>query len=387
MPQSSVLPTILWVGGFCVVLGLLVIGLTMRGRKFVEPPSEATDAKFNIKVEPFPSPWDSDVNAQKPVNGNILGRKRSGPDAWIAVAAQDWVDRQPRAGEMDDLMRGRLRGGFGTLEMETVEGETWAGQPAQTVRFTGNLDDVQVRGEAYAMSFKGIGYVFVAWAADANWQEIRAEATGLREKIKPASYRDKWEPKRTNSEVHSVEGASYQVEDIDGAWVRAKPLEEGRPPKKSDYIIDNVKDLDRAARAATMAFRATYRIREGGDSQRRGAEAEALVVELPAGGDPLETAKAHVIERIKKDYAGTVPDIKLEPITRSPSGVALPTGGPAIGRFLFKDPLDRDNKVMYVIAAISVGGKTVAVEAHTLEKTASYVDEWMIHLAGSLKAK
>ena len=116
-------------------------------------------------------------------------------------------------------------------------------------------------------------------------------------------------------------------------------------------------------------------------------KALALVVELPAGGDPLEAAKAHVIEHIKKDYADTVPDIKLEPMTRSPSGMALPTGGPAIGRFLFKAPGDRENKVMYVIAAISVGGKTVAVEAHTLERTASYVDEWMVHLAGSLKAK
>ena len=65
MPQSNVMSTVLWVGGFCVVLALMVIGLTMRRRTRVDSPSEATDAKFNIKVEPFPLPWDTDVNAQK----------------------------------------------------------------------------------------------------------------------------------------------------------------------------------------------------------------------------------------------------------------------------------------------------------------------------------
>jgi hypothetical protein len=34
-----------------------------------------------------------------------------------------------------------------------------------------------------------------------------------------------------------------------------------------------------------------------------------------------------------------------------------------------------------------VGDKVVAVEAHVPERHASYVEEWMVHLAGSLKAK
>lgn len=381
-PQSSVLPTILWVGGFCIVLALLIIGLTMRGRTLTDPTPEAIDSKFNIKVEPFPQPWDSDVNAQKPVNGNILGRKRSGPEAWAAVAAQDWVDRQPRQGELDELMRGRLKAGFATLEIEPLDGETWAGHQALAVRFTGNLDDVQMRGEAYAISYKGIGYVYFAWAPEPNWQEVRTEAAGLREKIKPAGYREKWVEKRANSVTH--DGGSYQVEDTDGAWVRAKPEDEWRKEDKLKYPIDNVKDIDPAA---TMAFIAQYRIREQGDSKRHAAEAKALVVELPGGGDPLEAAKSHVIERIKRDFAGNPPAISLEAMNRSPSGISLPSGGAATGRFLFKNPLDRQEKVMYIISAISVGGKTIAVETHCQEKDGSYVEEWMLHLASSLKAK
>ena len=42
---------------------------------------------------------------------------------------------------------------------------------------------------------------------------------------------------------------------------------------------------------------------------------------------------------------------------------------------------------MWVISALRVGNKTVAVESHVPERFASYVDEWMVHFAGSLKAR
>jgi hypothetical protein len=385
--DGGVLTTVLWVGGFCIVLALLVIGLTMRGRNPGGSSTDAIDAKFNIKVEPFPAPWENDVGAQKAVEANVLGRKRTNPDGWVAVAAQDFVDREPRSAELAAMMRRSLVGenGLRTPFFEDFEGDKWAGQPALGLRFAGDLNEMQVRGEAYAIGFKGIGYVFFAWAAEGDWEGLRGELIGLRDKIKPANLRDKWVEKRATVQVHTVDGAGYQVEDVDGVWVRGKPAEEGKPTKKTDYIVDDVKDIDPAV---TMAFRARYQRREGGDSLRRPAEALAEVVELPGGGDPLEAAKAHVIERIKKDFVGgSAPEIKLEPMTRSPSGTPLPAAGPSMGRFLFRNPLDRDNRIVYVLSAISIGGKTVAVEARVNETDASFVDEWMIHLAGSLKAR
>jgi hypothetical protein len=283
------------------------------------------------------------------------------------------------------MMRARLRQGIATLETQPVEGETWAGQPALAVRFTGSLDDEHVRGEAYAMGYKGVGYVFFAWATDANWAGLRDELVALREKVRPANFRDKWTPKRANTETYPSDDGTYQVEDMDGVWLKGK-LADQWGPKEKKYVLepDDLKALDPKA---VMAFRAEYLIRERGDAKRHSAQAEALVVEFDKGGDPLEAAKAHVIERIKRDYAGMAPDVKLEPMGRSPSGAALPTGGPAIARLLFKDPYDRDNKEVWVISALPVGGKTVAVEAHVPEKYASYVDEWMVHFAASLKAR
>jgi hypothetical protein len=361
----------------------------MKGRQPDFVPSQASDQKFNIKVDPFPNEWLDDPSAAKPVDANIFGKKRSGPEGYVAVVAQefgDHGDRQPRAGELNELMRSRMgrEEGFKNRTFEDLEGEKWSGQPALAVRFTADLNDAAVRGEAFAISYKGIGYVFYIWASETDWGSIRGEVANLRERVKLGEYREKWVEKRASTEVFTVEGAAYQVEDIDGAWLRGKPEDQWKPKEKK-YVLDNVKEIDPNA---TMAFQAEYRIRERGDTHRKSAEAKAIVVELPSGGDPIDAAKAHAMERIKKDFAGgNVPDIKLEPMTKSPAGVALPAGGPAIVRLQFRNPLDKDDRWMHVISAISLGGKTIALEARCPEGDASYVEEWMVHLAGSLKAK
>jgi hypothetical protein len=386
MPKGGgILRTILAVVAFTVVLIAILYAITMRGQHFrVDTSSVVSNETFNLKVEPFPSGWAENLEARKPFAVNILGRKRGSPEGFVAIAARDWTDRSPRPAELDAEMQRPLREALGTPFFQPIEGEKWAGQSASAMQFAGNLNDAQVRGEAYAMSYKGIGYVFYAWAPDATWEGQRAELVALREKVTPASFREKWVEKRSSIVVHAPDGAGYQVEDADGAWVRGKPAEEWAEKEKVKYVVDDVKQLDPAA---TLALMARYQLKSAGDAKRQPADATALIVELDKGGSPLETAKAHVIERIKRDFADSPPEVTLEPITKSPSGVALPTNGPAIARLRFRNPQDRDQPEMWVISAISVGGKTVAVEIKTREKDASYVDEWMVHLAGSLRAK
>lgn len=377
---NLVLTTILSVGGFVIVLIAIIAVLTVGGKPKSISTQEATDRDFNLRVEAFPAGWDDDPNTLRPVNANIFGRKRLDPEGYVALAAEKWDEREPRSGELDEMMKTRLRGAFRSVEMEPIEGATWSGHTANAVRFTGNLDDTQVRGEAHVISYKGIGYVFIAWAPESSWQAVQAEAASLREKVKTAEFREKWVAKRSNVQVHTVEGGAYQVEDLDGAWTRGRPDDENNPAKKTDFIVDDLKGIDPAA---TMIFRARYKEKKNGVTH----ESTALVLEIPGGGDPLEAAKANTIERIKRDFAGNVPDVKLEVMTKSPSGIALPTDGPAMARLIFRNPQDKEDRVMHVISAISVGGKTIAVAAHCQEVDATYLEEWMIRLAGSLKAK
>lgn len=386
VPRSNVWPTVIAVGAFGVILVAVLIGLNMRGQNRGGGTVNSTDERLNLKVDPFPAGWEEDPGVRKPMDANVLGRKRANPDGFVAVVGKDWGAVEPRASELDELMRSRLRQGVATLEVQPVDGEKWAGHDALGVKFTGSIDDEQVRGEAYAMGYRGVGYVFFAWAAEAAWAGLRDELVGLREKVRPANFRDRWAPKRANTVTYPSDDGSYQVEDVDGVWLRGKPADQWGP-KEMKFVVepDDLRGMDPKA---VMAFRAEHEIRERGDAKRHAAGATALVVELDAGGDPLAAAQAHVVERIKKNFAtGMVPDFKLEPMARSPSGTPLPTGGPAVARLLFKNPLDKDDRDVWVIAAIRVGNKTVAVECDTKEKYASYVDEWMVHFAGSLKTR
>jgi hypothetical protein len=315
------------------------------------------------------------------VDANVLVIKRANPDGWVAVAARDWGDREPRAAEVYEFQHARLRA-FRALEAETIDGATWSDYPAQALRFAATLDDAPVRGESYAFSYKGVGYVFYAWAAEAEWDRLRDELVGLRERVRPAGFRDRWTPKQASVRVY--EGEGYQVEDPDEVWVQARPAEEGRQSTKTDYVINDVTSIDPAAR---MAFRARYQIRDRGDALRLSPEADALVVELEGKGSPLELATAHVVKRSKRAFAGEPPDFTLEAMPKSPSGIQLPTGGPAIGRFRLKNPAATGDEELWIVSAIPVGDKVVAVEARVPERYASYVEEWMVHLAGSLKAK
>jgi hypothetical protein len=167
--------------------------------------------------------------------------------------------------------------------------------------------------------------------------------------------------------------------------VLRKPAEDGKRPASPDHVLDDPKAIDPAA---VMAFIARYQIRERGDALRLSPVAHALVVELDPMGDPLETARAHVLERARRQYADGPPEgLALEPMPQSLAGVTLPTGGPAIGRFRLKSPKATGDEEVWVVSALTVGDKVVAVEANVLEKNASYVEEWMVNLAGSLKAK
>jgi hypothetical protein len=387
VPQSSgILTTLLWVGGFSIVLAGVVAAVLLRGQHSSDTSPDVTSERYNLRIEPFPPAWEDDPAVRRPVGANILGRRRANPDGWIAVAAKDWGDRHPRTGELNEFLQGPLRSSLGTPFFQAIEGEKWAGQPALAYQFAGNLEDAQVRGEAYAISYKGIGYAFYAWTADADWEAHRADLVALRERMHLAGHREQWVERRSNVVVHTPDAdAGYVVEDPDSVWVRGKPKEEQETKDKVPFVVDDVKALDPAA---TMALRARYQPRERGDAMLKPIEVIALVVELPKAGEALDAAQAHVIDRIKRDYAGDAPpELKLEPMAKSPAGIALPTGGPAIARYRFQDPFDRENRVMWIVSAIAIGDKTVAVETHVPEKDASYVEEWMVHLAGSLRAK
>ena len=375
--------TMLWIAGFGLFLAGLMTAMYLWSRPRVpRGGTEVSEERLNFKMDPLPSGWEEDMKSREGLALNVFVRKRTSPDGWIGMFAEDFKDRNPRAGELRDRMLSRLKTYGRNMNFVELAESKWMGQPGQGYQFQGDFNDVAIIGECVAVSYKGIGYIFYAWATDRDWEAVKGELMDLRGKVRRAGYREKWTEEQTNTKVYSQAKPAYRLEDRDAAWQQAVPLEEGVVAKKNDYNIDP-KEIDPAA---SFAFRARFQIKVGGDTRQHAAEAKALVLELPQGADPLETAKKHLIERIKKDYAGDPPEITLEPMAKSPANIPLPADGPVMARLLFRDPLDKDNKHMYVISAINADGMTIVVETDVLERNASYVEEWMVHLAGSLRA-
>lgn len=379
----------LMIVGIILVVGAMLAGMVYfmkyRGQITRGPENtEISQERFNFKMDAFPSGWEEDTVIREKMNINIFARKRVTPDAWVAMVAEDFQTRSPRSGELKDKMLTRLRGVGRNMNFAELDDAKWLGQTGLAFQFQGEINEAAVLGECIAVAYKGIMYIYYMWATDKDWAAVKTDLLAMRGNIKLAGYREKWVEQKTNTKLYTNADPAYTFEDIDAVWQQAIPIEEGEPVKKTDYNVDP-KDIDPAAK---YAFRARFQIKTGGDTRQHAAEAKALIVELPQGADPLETVKNHVLDRIKADYAGDVPkDLKLEPLTKSPAGITLPSDGPAMARVLFKDPLDRDNRRMYILSAVNVGGKTVGIEIDALELTASYVEEWMVHLASSLRAK
>jgi hypothetical protein len=383
---SSFLTILMW-GGCLLLIGGGLVGayFLWMNKSYNKASGEAfEEARLNFKVDRFGAEWEQELNAQKGLEANIFARKRKEPTGWVAMFAQDFGDHNPRVGEMRSRMLSRLKTYGRNITAVDLPDQTWLGQPALAYQFQGDIEDTPVHGECLTVVHKGIGYIYYLWAPDTEWDNARDELIKTRNKVQLLNNRSKWVEKKSNIVTFTTDEIAYSVEDPDGKWKQAYTPEEGKSAGPNDYLV-NPKDVDPQA---TMAFRLVFQPKAGSDARQRTAEAKAVVVELPKATKGMADVQAHVIAQAKKEYASDMPpDLKLEPLEKSPGGVDLPTDGPEMARFLLRDPFDRDNKEVFILSTRKIGDKTVAVIARTKERDTPYVEEWMVHLAASLKEK
>ena len=219
------LSIILWIGGTIAVIGTLTAVLVVWSGKqagFVargDVNGEQSDPKFNLKLDAYPAEYGEDIQARETLQANVFARKRSGPDGWTAMAAKDYKDRNARPAELDELIRTRVKNALTAPEVVPVDaGETWAGQPARAFAFSGDFDGAQVKGQAMAIAYQGFAYVFFAWAGERDWDGLRGELLGLREKFKFLSPRTDWEPKTAGRWCTRGRVSSWKTRTASGSW-------------------------------------------------------------------------------------------------------------------------------------------------------------------------
>lgn len=382
------------------LIGVLAVVYFAIGSKKHPPEPKAqlkNDPVLNYEFEYYPnSIWARDDDANTGKTGSrfnqFVYKYVKTPPAWFAFHAVD-KKREVFGGEIVQDIRQLLTQNFVRIpEMPQSQGK-WDGQAMQIVEFSGAIesgDDAKnIAGSAYGMSYKGVEYIAVGWAAEDDWPKAKVEVEAFRDRIHHADYRDDWKPSAGKIQVFYVKGGNYQVQVMDGIWEPGiNPDMDGDvPPKKkksAKIYAANPKDEDSHA---TLAFRAQVKVPERPEDK---AEAEAFIMEFKAQGDPYTTALDYVKQRWKdkrKDSKDVVVDFeqKENPTT----GASLPSGPAKIFflRYSESGAAASDQKFYFVVAVLPIDDKIVVMEVHCRQAEDTKLEQVMLNFAGSLQER
>ncbi|HEY8505987.1 MAG TPA: hypothetical protein VIL46_15485 [Gemmataceae bacterium] len=321
-------------------------------------------ADLNFSYDPPGAPWVTDSEARTRLSANVLALHRPEPAAWAAIAAEDFRDRDPRPSELQAKLRARLRGYFRNLESQEIEGASWAGKEAIGYHFQGEADGRLMSGECYAIAHKGIGYWFIAWAPAETFAERAGELADLRARFRLGDGRADWAAARPAVQTFAPPGAAFRLADPEGVW------------RDMGLDAEQLKALDpHAVLMLETKKKLTTRTYVN-------PRAEVVVYEYPAaGGDPLRAARERLLERLKKEAEAANSEVSLHEVEEPARGEA---GG--LLRLREENSIDRDRKVLHVLAALEAGGKLIAAEARCDWRQREVWEPAMLELLRSLQA-
>ena len=322
---------------------------------------------------PVPN-WERDDDAKALFGANLVGLKRTGGAAVVAIEARDYKTRNPQPGELKEGITDRLRPLFDDLDSHEEEGTAWAGIAAIKFTFrgtaTGKLGGGTHLGEAYAIANRGIGYWFFAVAPESEANLLAADLDELRSRLKFLAERDDWKESTSASVLLVGDAADYRLTDGDGWW-----------KKLPDPHIEDPR--------ADLAYDAEFKSRVKRDVKPR-ARVAVLILD-PTGDDAVATLREYLRLQYEKLYGLK----NWQEITDPPLG-----DGPSSGDRRGTDTLrfkvtgnDANTAKLVVISAIKLnaqtaeGGKPMVVGAHAAcpFEYQMYWEKRLVQLAGSLR--
>lgn len=398
IPTDSRSKTALMLVGFTVIVAvvLAIIFFMMKKNPFTAAAGSSdlyVDQNFNFRFMKFDKTWPEDAGLRGKLGTNAFLQKRSNPDAWIGLRAIKLGDngkRNARPDEMSKELLNLLRRNFTGLEKTPIERSVGDNHQADAFEFQGELKDTDtvMYGEALAFDYKGIGYVFLMFAPLDKWEQVRDELTKMRNSFAFADLRKDWKPEQQEIITHYIDGGNYQLVDEDAIWKRGipEPKEDDdgpkRPaPRRGEYVRDP-KDADEKA---TMVFRAVMPVKN--PQRDRLPEADAMVLVFDKSeGDLLEMVRKYIHDKLKSKVNEGV-EIKLVPLSKSPSGALVPGSAAAVGVYRSTNSEDKTQSFYYVISALKVEDKVVAAVGWCTEKDAEYMDRFILKFVASLRER
>ena len=361
---SGVRSTLLTVVGLLVLMSLAVgvVILVAVSKRGAAVPVAAGDTEVRVPDRNFAykmpgAGWPKDNDTQNELGVNVFAMQREAtPTGWVALAVIDYETRAPLPGEMHEETLRQLNRVFQDVPPGlTTEPAKWGPHEARKCFFRAEhkLTQVACVGEAYTMSYKGVGYWFFAWAAEADAAALSGEFDAMRERLRTLDQREKWVPAAAvEATFRSVKPTSrFRLSTPEKIWAAAQ-----LDPTDEDP-------------AAELLLKGVLKGRTRRDFN---PAASVVVLVVPGGAEANEIAEEYVRKRYTRDPAVFGPTA-IEPVTGdlagdAPAGVAgAATEGGLPARRLKVSPGGADaSKVaekLVVFAAMAAGDSVVVAEA------------------------
>jgi hypothetical protein len=328
-------------------------------------------ADYNFAFEYPGPPWEKDPSPPPAARANLFALRRAEGGARAAFAASKFDNRNPQPGDLRESILDRLGRLFEDAQPAEEKGATWAGQPAVKYTFRGveKGSGTTSAGEAFAIGYKGIGYWFVAWAPERDAAELLAEFADLRARFRLLDHRSGWVETAPPFAVFPGEALDYRIVDTERWWEQPPGLEPRDVDPKADLVL-----------------RAEYRFKKQLDVKPR-AELATYILD-PVGDDPVAAVRAYVRSRYDRE-AELFGPTKLTELTDEPQGdPPAHTEQEGIETVRLRADSERSStrSKLHVLAAVTVGGKVVGVEARCPWSDRGLWERRLIHIAGSLRS-
>ncbi len=287
-------------------------------------------SQFNYRFSLPPAPWQQVQDTRVAVKANLLAMRRTNPDAWMALAAQDYKDRTPRDAEVIDEIIRRLRGHFQeSLEYEPAGDAELAGRPALRIIFQGTVHDVLMSGECYLFRNRGLAYWFMTWAPSDHVQEHQKEFAELRRGFALLADRDDWVEKKPKLITYRGTQAPYSLQGREDLWQKREPAVEYDP-------------------AADLALHANDRV--ASRDMDKTAQALVLLLKPQEGQAPQTVARSYFDEQQKALYPKTRSEAATDRVNLEGQPAKI---GSVAGHISRLHVFNSDTRQRYVVLAVA----------------------------------
>jgi hypothetical protein len=295
---------------------------------------------FNCQLDAPGKAWKKDESAKPLGVATLVTFQRTNPNAWMALAAQDFKTHDPRDAEVVDDNIQRLANHFENLETSLLADDEVVGQRAQHLAFQGRINQVLMSGDCYLIIHKGIAYCLAAWAPIESAKSSREEFTELLKGFTFLKERAGWTPEKPEEIVFDGHRAAYSLRGIKGLW------EEWGQPEQIDSSAD-------------LIILAKDRV----DHKQADKMAQVTVLLLAPQktlAEAVKAARAHVEQQQKQIYPTTTMAVMRD--VQGPQDRDMPVGNTA-GHVVNLHVKNGDVRERFlVLAVVSLPSHVVAVQ-------------------------